>query len=177
MGSELFFLDCLWVNRGCGGWRIHSALVKAVSGAISERATTRFFVTVYESKGAVWANESIRHLWKEFRGLFLTGHRVSFLWLFMSEQGLWGLTNPFVTCEKSFEGYLWVGSNSVFLNCLWVTRGCLGWWIHWSPVKSIFWSCQVFGLMSSPKCRSVKVISNPARPGSNHREVNCINYK
>jgi len=32
-------------------------------------------------------------------------------------------------------------------------------------------------LMSSPKCRSVEVINNPARPGLNHREVNCINYK
>ena len=32
-------------------------------------------------------------------------------------------------------------------------------------------------LMSSPKCRSVEVINNPSRPGSNHREVNCINYK
>ena len=31
-------------------------------------------------------------------------------------------------------------------------------------------------LMSYPKCRSVTVINNPARPGSNHREVNCINY-
>ena len=31
-------------------------------------------------------------------------------------------------------------------------------------------------LMSSPKCKSVEVINNPARPGSNHREVNCINY-
>jgi hypothetical protein len=29
--------------------------------------------------------------------------------------------------------------------------------------------------MSSPKCRSVEVINNPARPGSNHREVNYIN--
>jgi hypothetical protein len=29
-------------------------------------------------------------------------------------------------------------------------------------------------LMSSPKCRSVEVINNPARPGSNHREVNYI---
>jgi hypothetical protein len=29
-------------------------------------------------------------------------------------------------------------------------------------------------LMSSPKCRSVEVINNSARPGSNHREVNCI---
>jgi hypothetical protein len=32
-------------------------------------------------------------------------------------------------------------------------------------------------LMSSPKCRSVEVINNPARSGSNHRKVNCINYK
>jgi len=30
--------------------------------------------------------------------------------------------------------------------------------------------------MSSPKCRSVEVINNLTRPGSNHREVNCINY-
>jgi hypothetical protein len=32
-------------------------------------------------------------------------------------------------------------------------------------------------LMSYPKCRSVEVINNSARPGSNHREVNYINYK
>ena len=32
-------------------------------------------------------------------------------------------------------------------------------------------------LMSSPKCKSVEIINNPARPGSNHGEVNCINYK
>jgi hypothetical protein len=31
--------------------------------------------------------------------------------------------------------------------------------------------------MSSPKCRNFKVINNPARPRSNHREVNYINYK
>jgi len=31
-------------------------------------------------------------------------------------------------------------------------------------------------LMSFSKCRSVEVINNPARPGSNHKEVNCINY-
>ena len=29
-------------------------------------------------------------------------------------------------------------------------------------------------LMSYPKCKSVEVINNPARPGSNRREVNCI---
>ena len=32
-------------------------------------------------------------------------------------------------------------------------------------------------LMSSPKCSSVEIINNPTRLGSNHREVNYINYK
>ena len=32
-------------------------------------------------------------------------------------------------------------------------------------------------LMSSPKCKSVEVINNPVRPGSNHKEVNYINYR
>jgi hypothetical protein len=32
-------------------------------------------------------------------------------------------------------------------------------------------------LMSSSKCRSVEIINNPAKPGSNHKEVNYINYK
>ena len=32
-------------------------------------------------------------------------------------------------------------------------------------------------LMSSPKCRSVKIINNLTKPGSNYKEVNCINYK
>jgi hypothetical protein len=36
----------------------------------------------------------------------------------MSQQGLWGLTNPFGPCEKSFEGYFGVGSDLVFLDCL-----------------------------------------------------------
>jgi len=41
------------------------------------------------------------------------------------------------------------------------------------------WTCHdtIKELMSYPKCRSVKVINNPARPGSNHMEVNYINYK
>jgi len=69
------------------------------------RAPTQFLVTVYESKGAVWADESIHHLGQQFRGLYLNGQRVSFPSLFMSQQGLWGQTNPFGTCEKVFEGY------------------------------------------------------------------------
>jgi len=39
---------------------MHSSPVKAVSGAISKSVATQFFVTPYESKGAVWADEFIR---------------------------------------------------------------------------------------------------------------------
>jgi hypothetical protein len=38
------------------------------------------------------------------------------------------------------------------------------------------WCDTIKELMSYPKCKSVTVINNPARPGSNYREVNCINY-
>jgi hypothetical protein len=34
---------------------------------ISERAATKFSVTISESTGAVCAEESMRHLWKQFR--------------------------------------------------------------------------------------------------------------
>ena len=32
-------------------------------------------------------------------------------------------------------------------------------------------------LISSLKYKSVEIINNPLRPGSNHKEVNYINYK
>jgi len=51
-------------------------------------APTQFVVTVYESKGAVWPDESIHPLGQQFRGLYLNGQRVSFPSLFMSQQGL-----------------------------------------------------------------------------------------
>jgi len=35
----------------------------------------------------------------------MIGQRLGFPRLFMSHQGLFGLQNPFVTCEKSFKGY------------------------------------------------------------------------
>jgi hypothetical protein len=44
------------------GYQIHSPLVKAVSGAISEWAASQFSMTVYESTRAVGAYESIRHM-------------------------------------------------------------------------------------------------------------------
>jgi len=124
-------------HRGCLGCRIHSPPVKAVSGAISKWAASHFSLTVYESTGAVVAGESIQHLWKQFQGRFLRGQRLGFSWLFMSQKGLCGLTNPFVTCERSFGGYFWRGTESVFFGYLWVNRGCGGWRIHSSPVKRV----------------------------------------
>jgi hypothetical protein len=52
--------------------------VKRVSRATYEWAVTRFSLTVCESPGAVWAVETIRHLGKQFRALYLNGQRVSF---------------------------------------------------------------------------------------------------
>jgi len=100
-GADSVFGDCLRVKRGCVARRNHSSPGTAVSGAISEWATSQFSFTVYESRGAVGADESIRHMWKDF----------------------WG--------------YFWVGSDFVFLDCLWVTTGCLGCRIHSPPVKAV----------------------------------------
>jgi hypothetical protein len=47
-------------------------------GAISEWAASQFSLTVYESKGVVWADECIHHVSKEFQGPFLTRQPVSF---------------------------------------------------------------------------------------------------
>jgi hypothetical protein len=52
--------------------------LETVSVMISEWSATHFFLTFSESTGVVWADESIRHLWKQFRGLFLTRRRLSF---------------------------------------------------------------------------------------------------
>jgi len=44
------------------GTRIHSSPGKAVLGSISEWATSQFSFTIYESTGAVGADESVRHM-------------------------------------------------------------------------------------------------------------------
>jgi len=207
VGSDSVFLDVFWVNKGCARWGFLVSSLETVSVMISKLAATQFSLTLYESTGdvradesirhlwkefrgpfmsaqrlsfpwcflsqqvlcalripgvisgcnfrgyfwvgddsvfidslwvnrAVRADESIRHMWKQFRGLFLTGRRLSFPWLFMSTQGLCGLTNPLVTCESSFGGYFWMRSDSVFLDCLKVNRGCVRWWIHGSPLET-----------------------------------------
>jgi len=201
VGSDLVFLYCFWVNRGYVCCGIHVSPLKAVSEAISEWEATQISLTVYELTGAVWADESMGLLLKQFQWRFLSGQRLSFPWLFMSQQGLCGLTNPWVssgkvlvmisgwattqfsltlsvstgavwadesirhlwkkfprlifewtvkkfsltvfesirvwalrnqcvTFESRFGGYFWVGSDLVFLDCLWVNRGCVGWRIY-----------------------------------------------
>jgi hypothetical protein len=97
VGSNLVFLDSFYVNRGSVRWWIHASALKTFSVMISERATTQFSLTVFESTGAVCADESMRHLWKQFRGLLLSGQRLSFPWLFMRQQGVgWRIhSSPF----------------------------------------------------------------------------------
>jgi hypothetical protein len=125
--SDSVFLDCSWVNRGCVGWRIHSSRVKAVPGAISEWSATQFSLMFSESTGAVGVEDSLCHLWKQFHWRFPSGQRLSFPWLFMSQQGLCGLTNPFLTSNSSVRGYFWVVSDSVFLDVFSVNRCCARW--------------------------------------------------
>ena len=64
---------------------------------ISEWSGTQFSLTFSESTGAVCTEDSLCHRRKQFRGLFMTGRRLSFPLLFMSQQGLCALTNPLVT--------------------------------------------------------------------------------
>jgi hypothetical protein len=52
--------------------------LETVSVMISELATTQFSLIVLESTGAVCADESMRHLWKQFRGLFQSDEQLSF---------------------------------------------------------------------------------------------------
>jgi hypothetical protein len=137
VGSDSVFLDCLWVHRGCVGNKSIRHLRKQFRWIFCDWEATQVSLSAYESTGAVWPDESIHHLWKQFQGLSLSWQRLSFPWLFMSQQGLCELTIPFVTYERSFEGYLWVNRDSVFLDCLWVNRGFGGWRIHSSPVKAV----------------------------------------
>ena len=57
-----------------------------------------------------------------------------------------------------------------------LSNGAMTWW-ETVQVRRATETDTTKRLMSSPKCRSVEVINNPVRPGSNHREVNCINYR
>jgi hypothetical protein len=137
------------------------------------------------------AVESMCHPWKQFR------------WWFLRPQGLFALSNPCVTRGSSFvddflsrqrHSFEWwflslqglfplsnlcVTRGSSFVEDFWGHTGCFCCRIPASPVEAVSLkiSDTTKRLMSSPKCRSVEVINNSARPGSNHRVVNYINYR
>jgi len=52
--------------------------LETVSVMISEWSATQFSLTFSESTGAVRAEDSLCHLWKQFRRLFLSGERLNF---------------------------------------------------------------------------------------------------
>jgi len=53
--------------------RIHGSPLETFSVRISERAETLFFLIIYESTCAVCVEDSMRHLQKQFRRLFVRG--------------------------------------------------------------------------------------------------------
>jgi len=60
-------------------WRIHASALEAVLVMISEYARTQFSLTIYESTGAVCADESKRQLCKQFWWWFPSRRRLNFL--------------------------------------------------------------------------------------------------
>jgi len=98
---------------------------EAASLMFLESAKTQFSLTISESLGAFYADESTRHLWKQFR------------WLFLSQQGLCAVTNPCLTYGSSFVDDFWVCSNSVFVDYFLVNRGIVRSQIQASPVEAI----------------------------------------
>jgi len=82
------FIANFLVNTGCVRCRIHVSPSEAVSLMISESAATEFSVTISNSTRVVCAVKSTRYLWKLLHWWFLSLKRLSFHWLFLSQQGL-----------------------------------------------------------------------------------------
>ena len=158
VGNETVFLDYFLVNRGYVLWRIHASaleivsvmnsvsvetqvsltiLESTVSRMITVPAATKFSLSISESTGVVCDDESICHLWKQFRWWFLSRQLLRFPWLFVSQHGLCAMTNPCVSSGTSFGDDFLVGCDSVFLGCFWVNRGCVRCRIHESSVEAV----------------------------------------
>jgi len=137
VGSELVFVDYSWVNRGCGRSGIHASTSKSVLFTISETVVAKFPFTVSKSTGAGCADESRRHLWKLFHWWFRSRYRLSFRWPFFSQHGLRALPIPHHTFGRFLGDDFWVGSESLFVDYLWVNRGCGRWGIHSSTSESV----------------------------------------
>jgi len=81
------FVDYFKVNRGCACWRIHASALEIVSVMNTKSAATRFSLTISDSIGAKCANESMSHMWKQFRWLFWVGSDSVFLDNFWANKG------------------------------------------------------------------------------------------
>ena len=84
VGNDSVSHEYFLVNRGCVRRRIHVSTHETVSVMIYELAATQISLTIFESTGAVCADESMRELWKQFQWSFLSQQRLSFPWLFKS---------------------------------------------------------------------------------------------
>ena len=115
-GSGSIFIDFSYVNRGWACWRIHASPLEVVSLTIPQSASTQFSWTFSEWTGAASTFDSTPYLWKVFRWWFLSRQRLTFRWLFVSQQGLWALTNPRVTFRISFVDDFGDCNDSVFID-------------------------------------------------------------
>jgi len=122
--NDSVFVDYFWVNNGYGRWWIYTSPLESVSVTISVSVVAQFSLTVSKSTRVGHADDSTRHLWKLF------------CWLFLSQQGLRALSNPRVTFERCFGDDFWVGTDSVFIDLLWVNKGCKL-RIHASPMEVV----------------------------------------
>jgi len=136
VGDDLVFLEYFWANRGCVHWRIQASALQAVSVMISS-ASTLFSLTIYESTGAVCADESMRRLLKLFLWWILSWQGLNFPWTCPSKQGLLSLTNPRVISASSFVDDFWIGIDWVFLDYLKVHSGCVRWRIYTSVMEAV----------------------------------------
>jgi len=90
-----------------------------------------------------WVNQcmgpevSMCQLWKMFWWGVLSRQGLSFPLLFLSQQGLWALSNPCASSGSSFGDDFWVGSDSVFIDYFRVNRRCVHWRIHTSALEAV----------------------------------------
>jgi hypothetical protein len=137
--------------------------------------------------------------------MYYKGSTVVLYWMKLSQMVVWVLRKiyRYIILNVNYHEWLYEyyeGSTVVFLLNVIVTNGCMSitkdlpFYINECNLANVLWRiyrCIILNetvtngcmsdttkkLMSSPKCRSVEVINNLARPGSNHKEVNCIKYK